>query len=365
MKRTVIFGGSFDPLHIGHENIIRNLADRFDEVIVVPTYVSPFKQAEKAASPELRLAMLRSANFPDNVIISDYEIGNSGCSYSINTVMNFASEDRKLYFAVGGEAVRTLDKWYQAEKLKRMCVFYAILRPGYDKRRDVENVVWADFCGDDISSSEVKAALGIGYGKSLVSPGVYKIIEENGLYDGYSFVGKAYERFGMKPQRIEHSFNATVEGIKLAKRYDANIKDVTVALLMHDIGKYVTVDMLKNMKIPVPDCGNLPEECRHAEYGAAICKYVYKLSDEIVNAVKYHTTCCPSMDKLTKIVALADFIEPGRKFDGVEKIREAAKNNLDEAVVMMLKSTIDYLRAQNKYVAPITIETYRELGGKL
>ena len=63
MKRTVIFGGSFDPLHIGHENIIRNLADRFDEVIVVPTYVSPFKQAEKAASPELRLAMLRSANF--------------------------------------------------------------------------------------------------------------------------------------------------------------------------------------------------------------------------------------------------------------------------------------------------------------
>lgn len=43
------------------------------------------------------------------------------------------------------------------------------------------------------------------------------------------------------------------------------------------------------------------------------------------------------MDKLTKIVALADFIEPGRKFDGVEKIREAAKNNLDEAVVMMLK----------------------------
>ena len=364
MKKTVIFGGSFDPPHIGHENIIRNLAKRFDEVIVVPTYVSPFKQAEKAASPKLRMDMLKSIDFPCNVTVSDYEINNSGCSYSINTVEHFSSEDRKLYFAVGGEAVRTLDKWYRYEKLKRMCVFYAILRPGYDLKRNAENVEWADFCGDDISSSEVKAALGIGYADSLVSPSVYKIIKDNKLYDKYEFVGEAYKKYNMKPQRIEHSFYATVEGIKLAKRYDVNITDVTLALLMHDIGKYVTEELLAKYGIPVPDCAELPDECKHAEYGAAICRYDYGLSDEIVNAVKYHTTCSPDMDKLAKIVALADFIEPSRKFDGVEEIRNIAKTDLDKAVLAMLKSTIRYLKANNKFVAPVTIETYKTMGGK-
>ena len=54
MVKTVIFGGSFDPVHKGHEEIINNLADRFDEVIVVPTSVSPFKQGGSAASGKLR-----------------------------------------------------------------------------------------------------------------------------------------------------------------------------------------------------------------------------------------------------------------------------------------------------------------------
>ncbi len=359
MIRTVIYGGSFDPVHKGHEEIIDNLADKFDEVIVVPTHVSPFKQDYKAAPPELRLKMLYKCNFKKNVVISDFEIKKDGCSYSIDTVKHFARNDRKLYFAIGSEGARSVNKWKCAEELKKLVTFYIIRRPGYDESV-LPEFEYADFVGEDISSSEVKVAVAMNRVSGLVSKGVEEIIKEQNLYDDYAKYTSSYKIFGLKEERIEHTYRATIEGIKLAKRYDVDVKDCTIALIMHDIGKYVTPEMLEKFQIPVPNCDDLPIECRHAEYGAAICRNYFGLPERIVEAVRTHTTCGMNMDALGEIVALADYIEPGRKFKGVDEVRKAATKSLTLAVELMLKNMIDYLKTKKTYIAPITEEAYRK-----
>ncbi len=357
--RTIIYGGSFDPVHKGHEAIINNLADRFDKVLVIPTRVSPFKQDVKAASPELRLKMLQSCKFKDNVVLSDYEINKKGCSYSIDTVRHFTCVGQKLYFAIGSEGARSVNKWRASDELKRLVTFYVIKRPGYDES-ELSGFEYADFVGEDISSSEVKVAVAMDKLDGLVSEGVKDIIIQHDLYGDYKKYTASYAAFGLKKERIEHTFRATVEGIKLAKRYDVSVKDCAVALIMHDIGKYVTPKMLIERGIPAPSCEDLPIECRHAEYGAAICKYYFGLPENIVEAVRTHTTCGMNMDALGEIVALADYIEPGRKFSGVDEVRKAATKSLEFAVELMLKKTIEYLKAQNKYIAPVTEEVYRK-----
>ncbi len=360
MIKTVIFGGSFDPVHKAHENIINELSLRFDEVIVMPTSVSPFKRGGSAASAEMRIKMLKACEFASNVTVSDYEVNKQGCSYSIDTVRHFADNNRELYFAIGSEGARSVNKWYCADELKKLTKFYVIKRPGYDESAINDEFIKADFCGDDISSSEVKVAVAMDKLEGLVSDGVARIIEDNGLYRDYCVYTAAYQTFGLKSERIEHTYRATIEGIKLAKRYDVDVKDVSVALLLHDIGKYVTPQKLRDMNIIVPIFDDLPQECKHAEYGAAICEQYFHLNKSIVQAVKTHTTCGMEMDKLAQIVALADYVEPGRKFDGVDEIRNVACVSLTLAIEMMLKNTIDYLTVSGKPIAPITIETYRK-----
>ncbi|MCH5164707.1 MAG: bis(5'-nucleosyl)-tetraphosphatase (symmetrical) YqeK [Clostridiales bacterium] len=360
MIRTVIFGGSFDPVHRGHEAIINLLADRFDKVLVVPTYVSPFKKDSKVAPARLRLEMLRSCAFKNNVIISDYEITKPECSYSIETVRHFYADDQQLYFAIGSEGARSVDKWRQADELKKLCKFYVIKRPGYDERHINSDFIYADFSGEDVSSSEVKVAVALGKADELVNSNVAKIIKSNNLYDDYVQYVEAFKTFGLKPERVEHTYRATIEGIKLAKRYDVNVKDATIALLMHDIGKYMTPESLTQMGIPVPDCEHLPEVCRHAEYGASICEHYFKLPPNIVEAVRTHTTCAPNMDSLGEIVALADYIEPNRKFAGINALRRAATISLPLAMEMMLKNTIDFLTSRDKYIAPVTFDAYHQ-----
>lgn len=357
MIRTVIYGGSFDPVHKAHEGIIHNLSRRFDEVIVVPTYISPFKMGESVAPASLRLEMIRSLDLPSNVVVSDFEIERGGTSYSIDTALHFASPKRKLYFAIGSEGSRSVGKWKRSEELRALCEFYVIRRPGYDDGKT--EFTLADFWGEDVSSSEVKAALAFGKADGLISGSVKSIIQRHGLYTDYFRYTAAFPAFNLKPERIEHTYRATLEGIKLAKRYDVSVKDSIIALILHDIGKYVTPKMLTELNIPVPVC-DLPEPCVHAEYGAAIARHYFALDDEIVEAIRTHTTCGANMTRLGEIVALADYIETGRKFDGVERVRLAARIDLDLAIKTMLEQTINYLEKKGSYIAPITFTAYEK-----
>ena len=98
----------------------------------------------------------------------------------------------------------------------------------------------------------------------------------------------------------------------------------------------------------------------HAKLGAYLAEREYGITEkEVLSAIRFHTTGKADMTLLEKIIYIADYIEPGRKeIPGLCAVRKAAFQNLDEAVALSAKGTIDYLTAAGNPIDPLTIETY-------
>ncbi len=156
----VIFGGSFDPVHNGHVNIVRQTAAELeaDEVIVIPTGISPFKKDMKRvpASGSDRLAMCRLA-FEDMpfVTVSDYEISRGSVSYTVDTVKFFRRlyPDDTLFLLIGSDMLLSFDRWRNYKEILADCVLCAASRANGQK---------------DIDALDKKAAELSPYGKVIL-----------------------------------------------------------------------------------------------------------------------------------------------------------------------------------------------------
>jgi predicted HD superfamily hydrolase involved in NAD metabolism len=103
-------------------------------------------------------------------------------------------------------------------------------------------------------------------------------------------------------------------------------------------------------------------ELWHAPVGAYLVKKEAGIQDaEILDAIAYHTSGRVGMSLLDKVVYLADYIEPGRSFPGVEEVRQTAKQNLDHAVIQALRNTVVFLMKRNQAIYPDTFKTYNDL----
>jgi len=155
--KIAVFGGSFDPVHIAHQVIVevalKNLD--IDKLIVVPTYLSPFKSSFYL-EPEIRFELLKKvfANFK-NVSICDYEIKRDKISYTYDTVSYIKStyKPSKLYFIIGEDNVTNLHKWYKIEELKRELEFVVASRVGFNRNINDFKILNIDI---DISSTNLR-----------------------------------------------------------------------------------------------------------------------------------------------------------------------------------------------------------------
>ncbi len=359
---AALFGGSFDPVHDGHVAIITKLSERFDRVVVMPTAVSPFKMQGGAASPEQRLSMLRLCQLPSNVEVSDYEIMRGGVSYTANTLKALVKRGyTDISVVIGSEELPYLDKWRENVYLKGF-EFYVIPRPGFSLNEELKkdyNCRVADFVGDEVSSAMIKVNLAFGKNARLPSS-VLKYVKENGLYTEWNKYTDAYPLFNMKASRIEHTYGTVRAGVELAKRYGADVNEVILALILHDIGKYCTAEFLKSMGIVTPpDVEKLPEPLRHAHYGEAIAEQYFGIRNaSVLNAIRNHTTCVEGMDICSQITALADYIEPGRNFEGVDEVRALAKISLTQAITKMLELTLSHLNSVRADIGVESVKAY-------
>jgi len=120
-KNAAIFGGSFDPPHLGHLDIMKKALEKLeiDRLIVVPAYISPFKKGH-AAPPEKRLAWLKKITaFDPRIEVSDYEIKKGGRSYTVDTVEHFAPFFDTIYLIVGADNLEGLKRWHRFEDLDK------------------------------------------------------------------------------------------------------------------------------------------------------------------------------------------------------------------------------------------------------
>ncbi len=131
MERLGIYGGTFNPPHLGHRHAAEEFikAASLDRLLVVPTYIPPHKAADDIASAEDRLAMCRLAfDGLCNTVISDYEISMKRTSYTYMTLEHFSSSDRKLFFLVGDDMFMTLDSWKKAETIFGLATIVCVRR---------------------------------------------------------------------------------------------------------------------------------------------------------------------------------------------------------------------------------------------
>jgi len=130
MKTIALFGGSFDPLHVGHEAIIKAL-DGFmdiDKTIVIPTFLNPFKSSSHASAQERFNILIKRFKDIENVEISDYEIKQKTKVASIKSVKHFLKIYEKIYLVVGADNLASLKKWQCYEELNNLVTFIVVTR---------------------------------------------------------------------------------------------------------------------------------------------------------------------------------------------------------------------------------------------
>lgn len=131
--KILLFGGSFDPIHIGHIEAAKKAIEKFniDKVIFIPTNQTPLKSNNLVASNKDRYNMiLRSIKDNKKLDVSDYEIKKHDVSYTYNTVKHFKQiyKEDELYFLIGTDRVKDLEKWYNIDKLKNLITFIFVPR---------------------------------------------------------------------------------------------------------------------------------------------------------------------------------------------------------------------------------------------
>lgn len=187
-----IFGGTFNPVHKGHVNLVKNFKEKLnlDKVLVIPTGTPPHKQAKELASSEDRINMCKLA-FGNLAEVSDIEIARGGKSYTVETLeaLKEIYKDDDFYFLVGSDMLLSFKRWYRWEDILSMCTLCATDRNYEETCKDAdgdffEKIIFCDFDKTVVSSSEVRQKLTKGEDVSHLLPQEVEIyIKEKGLYN--------------------------------------------------------------------------------------------------------------------------------------------------------------------------------------
>tara|TARA_Y100001936_G_scaffold54178_1_gene52780 strand:+ start:151 stop:732 length:582 start_codon:yes stop_codon:yes gene_type:complete len=192
--KTCIFGGTFDPPHIGHLLIAQTVfeSENFERLIFVPANISPAKKNGDSSSPHERSKMLEIAliNNP-NFEISDLEIKREGISYTIDTIREFVVDlklDKEdLFFLMGSDTLKSFHTWKDPEEILNLCNVIVAIRPGFTPsdipQWVLDSVRFANIPRFEVSSTNIRRRWRedktIRY---MVTKEVWEYIDEKDLY---------------------------------------------------------------------------------------------------------------------------------------------------------------------------------------
>lgn len=200
MKRRLgIFGGTFNPIHLGHLLTAQDALEQIelDCVKFIPSSVPPHKVVDKLASEHDRLQMIKLAiRGSDHFKVDDIEIKRGGKSYSVETLTELRRRDPRadFYFIIGADSLRELHLWREVQRLVTLCTFVTVPRPGFEpkpvidprldaatRRRLRQHVLRGHAC--DIASRDIRARVASGRSiRYLVPDAVREYIRRRRLY---------------------------------------------------------------------------------------------------------------------------------------------------------------------------------------
>lgn len=173
----------------------------------------------------------------------------------------------------------------------------------------------------------------------------------------------------MKSARFKHSKNVAKEAVRLARKYGADVKKAEIAGILHDATKETDGEeqmaLIARAGIELTELESSSSKLWHAISGCAFVKVELGIEDqEILDAIRYHTTGRADMTLLDKVIFIADFISADRDYDGVDRMRKIAEKDLDDAVLEGMAFTIADLAQRKLTIAPDTFEGYNYMAAR-
>ncbi|WP_106450684.1 bis(5'-nucleosyl)-tetraphosphatase (symmetrical) YqeK [Trichococcus alkaliphilus] len=166
----------------------------------------------------------------------------------------------------------------------------------------------------------------------------------------------------MKPSRFQHVLRVEACSIQLAEKYGASVEACSLAALLHDYAKEHAVESMKEIVLSEgmeSEMTGYGSEIMHGPVGAYYAETVFGIKDEaILDAIRQHTIGGETMTLIGKVLFIADYIESGRAFKGVDEARRLAEDSLDEAAYFKIEKTIIHLVKKELPIYPGTIYVY-------
>lgn len=170
----------------------------------------------------------------------------------------------------------------------------------------------------------------------------------------------------LSPRRFEHTMNVKDAAVRLAARYGANAEKAALAAVLHDAAKELPkeelLQILRENAIIAGDAEKSPPPVWHGVCAAILAQTRWGVQDEeVLNAIRCHTTGRPGMTRLDKIIFLSDMISAERDYPEVEELRRLAQQDLDTATAVALRYNVEWMEACGKTIDPITRRALADL----
>lgn len=362
-KKIGIFGGSFDPIHKGHIEIAQFMFDELslDKLIFVPAYQNPFKTKQKQVDPIHRLNMIKLVLRP-NMEVSDFEINRKGISYTIDTVKYFSQKyaNDRLYVIIGSDNLPKLSKWKDIDEIRKLAEIAIYPRSKVFNKENAKKyncIIPKTKTIFEMSSTNYKRG-----NLELVDEKVQDYIGAN-LFYLENLILNIHDA-------LLHKHSS--ETAKLAAEYGRinklDSKKLYLAGLLHDIGKNASVDHMRAfLSKHNIDHQYMSDKVLHGPFGSVWLEKEYKVKDkEILSSIYNHSTVVKNMTTFDKIIFMADKLCYGRKYEGIQKVREIALKDIDEGFSLVCANTLKNLIEKKVQLSPETkgLLEYYSKGGK-
>ncbi|MCB6500888.1 nicotinate (nicotinamide) nucleotide adenylyltransferase [Colidextribacter sp. 210702-DFI.3.9] len=382
-----IYGGTFNPPHLGHMAAAKAAvaALGLDKLLLIPAAIPPHKALPSdTPAPEHRLAMVEkwADGMGAGVEVSALELEREGKSYTSDTLRAIRQTypDAELWLLMGTDMFLTLHLWHEPEvilSLAGICAFgrteqdgealFAPQREHLQKNFDAKITTITLPGLVDISSTRLREQLENGGGGQYLLPSVYGYILMHRLYGTKADLKnldlnqlRACSYSMMRAKRIPHVMGVEEEAVKLAQCWGADPELARRAGILHDCTKYYELpeqlDICEEYGVRLDALEQKAVKLLHSKTGACIARGVFGQPDAVYDAIFWHTTGKADMTTLEKVLYIADYMEPNRDFDGVERLRHLAYTDLDKAMLLGVEMTIQEMQQRQVPIHTNTLQ---------